>query len=153
MERAVLFKFKSPSSILIVGPSGCGKTCFTESLLVHDISDLFAQPPTAIVYCYGAWQDKFDLMKHTGIKFHEGVPDVSHLQKWFTAKGGILVLNDLMAEGGNDKEVMDLFTKHSHHRTLRFFISVKICFHLVNTPRRFLVIRITLWLSRILATN
>ena len=57
MERAVLFKFKSPSSILIVGPSGCGKTCFTESLLVHDLSDLFAQPPTALVYCYGAWQD------------------------------------------------------------------------------------------------
>ena len=78
MERAVLFKFKSPSSISIVGPSGCGKTCLPESLLVHDLSDLFVQPPTAIVYCYGAWQDKFDHMKHTGIKFHEGVPDVSH---------------------------------------------------------------------------
>ena len=25
------------------------------------------------------------------------------------AKGGILVLDDLMAEGGNDKEVMDFF--------------------------------------------
>ena len=118
MEGAVLFKFKSPSSILIVGPSGWGKTCFTESLLVHDLSDLFAQPPTAIVYCYGAWQDKFHRMKHTDIKFHEGVPDVSHLQKWFTAKGGILVLDDLMAEGGNEKEVMDLFTKRSHHQNI-----------------------------------
>ena len=70
------------------------------------------------MYCYGAWQDKFHRMKHTGIKFHEGVPDVSHLQKWFTAKGGILVLDDLMAEGDNDKEVMDLLTKHSHHRNI-----------------------------------
>ena len=61
---------------------------------------------------------QFDRMKHTGIKFHERVPDVSHLQKWFTAKGGILVLDDLMAEGGNDKEVMDLLTKHSHHRNI-----------------------------------
>ena len=57
-------------------------------------------------------------MKHTGIKFRERVPDVSHLQKWFTTKGGILVLDDLMAEGGNDKEVMDLFTKHSHHQNI-----------------------------------
>ena len=44
--------------------------------------------------------------------------DVSHLQKWFTAKGDILVLDDLMAEGGYDREVMDLFTKHSHHRNI-----------------------------------
>ena len=44
--------------------------------------------------------------------------DVSHLQKWFTAKGDILVLDDLMAEGGYDREIMDLFTKHSHHRNI-----------------------------------
>ena len=58
-----------------------------------------------------------------------------------------------MAEGGNDKEVMDFFTKILITETLRFFISVKICFHLVNTPGPFLVIRITLWLSGILAIN
>ena len=37
-----------------------------------------------------------------------------YLQKWFP-KGGLLVLDDLMAEGGEDKELLDLFTKHSHH--------------------------------------
>ena len=30
---------------------------------------------------HGAWQDKFDRMKHTDIKFQEEVPDASHLQK------------------------------------------------------------------------
>ena len=32
VDRGKAFRFKTPSSILIVGPSGCGKTCFTESL-------------------------------------------------------------------------------------------------------------------------
>ena len=36
-------------------------------------------------------------------------------QSWFL-KGGLLVLDDLMAEGGEDKELLDLFTKHSHHQ-------------------------------------
>ena len=27
----------------------------------------------------------------------------------------MLVLDDLMEEGGQDKHVLDLFTKHSHH--------------------------------------
>ena len=34
IETGEAFRFKTPSSIMIVGPSGCGKTCFTESLLL-----------------------------------------------------------------------------------------------------------------------
>ena len=56
-------------------------------------------------------------MKEQEIKFHEGVPDTDQLKTWFP-KGGLLVLNDLMAEGGNDKRVLDLFTKHSHHQNV-----------------------------------
>ena len=33
-------------------------------------------------------------------------------------KGGLLVLDDLMAKGGEDKELLDLFTKHSHHQNI-----------------------------------
>ena len=36
---------------------------------------------------------------------------------WFP-QGGLLVLDDLMEEGGNDKRVLDLFTKHSHHQNV-----------------------------------
>ena len=108
------FRCKTPSSILIVGPSGCGKTCFTESLLLDHLEELFVNPPTTIHYCYGAWQDRFRDMRDAGVQPHEGVPITFHLQKWFP-KGGLLVLDDLMVEGGEDKELLDLFTKHSHH--------------------------------------
>ncbi|PFX12839.1 hypothetical protein AWC38_SpisGene23135 [Stylophora pistillata] len=32
--------------------------------------------------------------------------------------GGLLVMDDLMTEGGDDKEVLDPFTKHSRHRNI-----------------------------------
>ena len=56
-------------------------------------------------------------MKDAGVQFHEGVPTIFHLQKWFP-KGGLLVLDDLMVEGGENKDLLDLFTKHSHHQNI-----------------------------------
>ena len=109
------FRFHTPSSVLIVGPSGCGKTVFTARLL-SDQLDLFEDPRT-LHYCYGAWQPGFRRLQKRGVQFHEGVPDVESLSDWFP-RGGVLILDDLMAEGSNDKNVLDLFTKHSHHRNI-----------------------------------
>ena len=116
MQRGEAFRFKTPSSILIVGPSGSGKTIFTTKLLLNNL-ELFQTTPPKIHYCYGAWQEGFRPMKARGIKFHEGIPNTDELQTWFP-KGGILILDDLMQEGGNDKRVLDLFTKHSHHQNV-----------------------------------
>ena len=47
------------------------------------------------------------------VHFHAELPDVSDLQHWFgPTKGGVLVLDDLMEEAGNDKCVLDLLTKN-----------------------------------------
>ena len=116
MERRKAFQFHTPSSLLIAGPSGCGKTVFTTKLLLEN-GDLFQQTPKSIHYCYGSWQDGFQKLKKGGVKFYEGIPDSDQLPRWFPG-GGVLVLDDLMDEGGNDKRVLDLFTKHSHHRNI-----------------------------------
>ena len=52
-----------------------------------------------------------------GCTISRGVPTTFHLQKWFP-KRGLLVLDNLMVEGGEDKELLDLFTKHSHHQNI-----------------------------------
>ena len=117
MEMGAAFRFKTPSSILVVGPSGCGKTRFTQALLGEHVDELFDRLPRVVVYCYGVWQDGFRDMKKSGVTFHEGVPESDQLRKWFP-QGGLLVLDDLMWEGGNDRDVLDLFTKHSHHRDI-----------------------------------
>ena len=64
-----VFLFKTPSSILIVGPSVCGKTCFTESLLLDHLQELFVNPPPTIQYWYEAWQDRFKDMQDAGVQF------------------------------------------------------------------------------------
>ena len=52
------------------------------------------------------------------VGLHEGLPTATDLTRWFGNEGGILVLDDPMAKSGNDKQVLDLFTKHSHHRNI-----------------------------------
>ena len=112
------FRFHTPSSVLIVGPSGCGKTVFIEKLLL-DNNELFDNTSMPMHYCYRAWEDHFQSMKDRGVHFHEGIPDHSALMQWFPRRrGGILVLDDLMDEGSNDKRVLDLFTKHFHHQNV-----------------------------------
>lgn len=110
--------FRTPSSVLVAGPSGCGKTCFVTRLL-EDPSQYFRPVPTSIHYCYGAWQEGFQPLKKRGIHLHEGLPEREDLETWFgKTQGGVLVLDDLMEEGGKDKRVLDLFTKESHHRNI-----------------------------------
>ncbi len=117
MEKGEAFRFKTPTSILVVGPSGCGKTCFTKSLLLDHSEELLSTPPETIHYCYGVWPDGFRDMQEAGVQFDEGVPSTSRLRKWFP-NGGFLVLDELMTEGSEDKELLDLFTKHSHHQNI-----------------------------------
>ena len=71
--------------------------------------------PYIIATVHGSMGLKF--LKKCGVQFHEGVPDRNLLRKWFS-EGGILVLDDLMNEGSSDKNVLDLFTKDSHHQQI-----------------------------------
>ena len=89
---------------------------FTTRLLIEN-PDLFTTPPCCIHYCYGSWQHGFETSKKGGVHFHEGILDSKLLPRWFP-EGGILVLYDLMDEGSNDKNVLDLFTKHLHHQNI-----------------------------------
>ena len=116
MECRKTFKFHTPSSMMVVGPSGCGKTVFPTKLLLNNL-ELFVESPKSIHYCYGSWQKGYEPLKKGGVKFHEGVPDSESLPKWFP-QGGVLVMDDLMHEGSNNKSVLDLFTKHSHHQNI-----------------------------------
>ncbi|CAH3014593.1 unnamed protein product, partial [Porites evermanni] len=55
--------------------------------------------------------------KQSKVSFYKGLPPEGALAKWFKPEHHrILVLDDLMEESGNDKRVLDLFTKDSHHR-------------------------------------
>ena len=146
MERRQALCIRSLTSLLIAGPSGCGKTVFTTKLLL-DNAESFAESLSSIHYSYGSWQKGFDKLKKGGVKFHEGIPDSDLLPQWLP-KGGVLVMDDLMDEGSNDKRVLDLFTKHSHHRNITVIYLCLDLFPNGNTPRPSRVMVITWWLSK-----
>ena len=62
-------------------------------------------------------------MQRYGVEFHKGVPSHDNIKKWFgDILGCILVLDGLMSEGGDDKEILNLFTQCSHH------MNVMVCY-------------------------
>ena len=75
-------------------------------------------------------------MKDTGVQFHEGVPESGHLKAWFP-KGGLLVLDDLIVEGGEDKELVDLFTNILIIKISSCCTCAKTCSHHGNMLRVF----------------
>ena len=111
-------------------------TCFIESLLLDHLEELFVNPPTTIHYCYEAWQDGFRDMKDAGVQFHEGVPTIFHLQKWFP-KGGLLVLDDLMVE---EVKIKSCWTYSPNIHIIKispYCTFARTCFHQGNTQRVF----------------
>lgn len=71
------------------------------------------------------------------LNFHESVPEQGQLKKLFPKEGGFLALDVLMTEGGNNKEVLDRFTKHSIITTSPSSICFKTCFHSANMLKVF----------------
>ena len=68
------FRFKTPSSTLIVGSPDYGKTCFTESLLLDHLNELFVNPPPAIHYVTGRGKMDFVAYKRPMYNFTKGFP-------------------------------------------------------------------------------
>lgn len=148
------FRFHTPCSILVVGSSGCGKTVFVDHLL-QQMKNNFDRPIHKVVYCHGVWQDHFNNMQaRGGIKFHEGLPS-DDLGNIFppSQRPGLLILDDLMSDAGQDRTVLDLFTKELITRILLKSTFDKTCFHLENMPKPFQEKLITSWRLKTLEIN
>ena len=110
---------RHPSSVIVAGPTGSGKSDLTERFLREQ--RVFQHKPRKIVYCYDRWQARFERMKHHML-FYKGIPEAVCLTKWFgPTKGGVLVLDDLMAEDGQETSVgfvYQRFRSSQHYRSV-----------------------------------
>ena len=113
------FVFNHPFKCIISGPSMSGKTTLLKNILFN-INELMSVNPEKIVYCYSRWQSNFEELKSNlaGIVFQQGLPDIENFDKNFV---NLLILDDLMTEGGNDKTICDMFTVDSHHKNISVF--------------------------------
>lgn len=114
--------FKHPFTSIISGPTGSGKTTFLKNLLIYK-NILIKPQPNKIILCYKEWQPAYDEFKNSisGIEFHDGILEMSSLNKNFT---NVIIFDDLMNECLSSESIMNLFTVGSHHKnTGVFFIT------------------------------
>lgn len=111
-------RLKHPFPMMCAGPTMSGKTSFVRQLLASG-EDMIQNAPENIVWCYGEYQPQFAEMKTQipNIEFVEGLP--SNLNDLIDpTQRNLLVLDDLMSETGNSKELTNLVTRGCHHKNL-----------------------------------
>ena len=128
-SRKPTVPFQAGSPILVTGPTHCGKTFWVKRLLVND---MFTEPISSILYCYGVYQQFFDTMKthpqlESKIRFQQGLPSQEDIDALNDGKFHVLILDDMMEEIVKSSQMQQLFTKYCHHLNISaIFISQNI---------------------------
>ena len=126
-ETASLIPLQPCSSMMISGATGSGKTTWVYHMLQHLKEMYIAEPPVAILYCYGIYQPLFDEMRQKLANFtlHQGLPTSQEIEEYTEDKHHrLIILDDLMQQVIKNDEMELLFTQGCHHRRLSvIFIS------------------------------
>lgn len=105
-------KWQHPYTAILAGPTSCGKSTFIKKFL-HHIKEMCDTVFHEIIYCLpddhpiDAYFEKFTVIR--------GIPEVSLFSD---LRSRLVVIDDLMRETNSD--VVDLFTKGSHHFNVVF---------------------------------
>lgn len=114
-----MFPFHSCSTISISGTTGSGKTTFVKKL-IENLDTMFEPiSPKKVLYCYGVYQDEFTVMENSfpSVSFQRGLPSESDIEE-LIGNHNVIVMDDLMNELVNNKEMEKLFTQGAHHKKL-----------------------------------
>jgi hypothetical protein len=117
-----MFVFKHPFTCLVSGPTQCGKTHFTLRVLAN-VKKMVTPTPARIIWCRGEDQD---LEVPEGVEIHDGLDVINEIDG---SEPILLILDDLMQEAGDEQQVVNLFTKGSHHRNLSVIMLLQNMFH------------------------
>ena len=97
-------------SMCISGPSQSGKTQFVLQLLERR-SEIFRKPIKHVLWCYGVQNIPLqNELREKGYEVHHGLPQITDLKP-----NSICILDDLLQESENSKDVTNMFTRAAHH--------------------------------------
>lgn len=129
MDASQFIKFNQPFTCLIAGATRSGKSTLVKNIL-SNCETLFNKDSLRVMYCHGMLTNKDP----------ETIPDV-HLQYYTTLPNekeiddfapDIIVIDDLMVELSKSPQLLNMFTKGSHHKNINvFFLTQNLFF---NSP-------------------
>src|SRR5277367_2570411 len=100
---------KHPFNMILAGPTQSGKSTFVKRL----VNDKRIIPqPIRIIFYYAEWQKSYEEIKHPYIEFRKGAPTNIETD----GKPTLIILDDIMSDISNSKDVVNLFTRGTHHR-------------------------------------
>ena len=120
MDKTPMVPFQSGSPMMVIDPTNCGKTYWINRLLEND---MFTQPVSSILYCYGVYEEFYNKMCdnpsiRAPIQFYKGIPSQEDIDNLYDGQFHIIVLDDLMEKIVKSIEMQELFTKYCHHRNM-----------------------------------
>lgn len=118
---------KHPFTAIISGPTGSGKTFLTRNILC-DHESLMNMKNIRVIWCYGIWQDTYELPLSSGVmlEYSKGLVGEDHLKE---SKPDVVVVDDLMSELGDNKSMANMFTRLSHHMNISVIFIIQNIFH------------------------
>ena len=135
-EEALQFvRFQHPFTLIIAGPTSSGKTVLTRDILADNRETISPQPENnlRVLWCYGEMQELYkEPIANTDVIYHEGLCTRGVLEE---LKPDLVVIDDLMSRVSNDKEMVDLFTKTSHHIKISVIFIVQNLFYQTKAMR------------------
>ena len=120
-------QFKHPFTAIAAGPSGSGKTFLIRNILKNFNSTIanLDNSEINVVWAFGKWQEIYNNpINNVNFKYIEGIPEEEECENY-----DIIILDDLMSEIKNNKFVIDLFTKGSHHNRQSVILLTQNLYH------------------------
>ena len=119
------YVFQNNRSCCIAGPSFSGKSTFCIKL-IYTRQQLFppGKVPDKILYCYGVENEIFKKLKEDikDIKFYKGLPSLEKIKEYAGEKSLMLIIDDLMQEIVDSKDIELLLIREAHHSRISTFI-------------------------------
>lgn len=117
-------RFQHPFTCMITGPTGSGKTVFIRRLLRHfrELTTIEAET-LKVLYAYGQFQTGVSNdIPNVHIKAMEGLPNEKVVSDF---EPHLIVVDDLMHEVADDKDMAAFFTRKSHHENISIIFIVQ----------------------------
>ena len=115
--------FQPCSSAVICGPTGSGKSRWVYRFLTNLDRMYDSDTPKDVMYCYGVYQPLFDEIRTNlpSVRLHRRLPTSDVLDDFATGDHCLVILDDLMLQVLESREVELLFAQGCHHRRISVF--------------------------------